>query len=40
MDFSGDISKCLPSDIKFLENMRSSRDMYMGGLDFRAKKRS
>ena len=36
MDFSGDISKCLPQDIEFLQNMRSSRTMVMGSLDVTA----
>ena len=36
MDFSGDISKCLPKDIEFLQDQRSSRSMAMGSRDVRA----
>ena len=38
MDFSSNISKCLPKDKEFLHDMRSSRSMAMGGLDVRARR--
>ena len=38
MDFSGDISNCLPKDIKFLQDMHSSWSMAMGSLDVRARR--
>ena len=38
MDFSGDISNCLPKDIEFLQDMHSSRSMAMGSLDVRARR--
>ena len=38
MEFAGDLTNCLPEDLIFLENMRTTRNMFMGNLDPKAKR--